>query len=225
MLQFGVFDLNLGEILAYFANDVVVGWILVGTGILCAAWLLENITDPIPLLGSIFDLLVSIGTYLGFFIGILDVIVGYIVFATQPGAMIVAGVLILAGFALIMRVLSKFPLAFLFALGIAAIGTFTIYGFLVGMVDTPVIGEYVAQIISLKWMLGIGFVIFAVVYLLAGLLIKLIELIGKIFASTPVIVLIGLGALAIGIVMLIPGFAEAYLGIVLPWPPPPTFGP
>ena len=68
MLQFGVFDLSLADIMAFFQNQAVVGWVLIGTGILMSAWLLENITDPIPILAQLFDALVFVGTYLGFFV-------------------------------------------------------------------------------------------------------------------------------------------------------------
>ena len=152
MLQFGVFDLTLAEIVAYFQNDIVVAWVLIGSGVLAAAWLLENITDPIPLLGTIFDGLVAISTYLGFFVGILDMCVGYVVWAANPNAVIVAGLLIIIGFSLSMRLLSKFPIALLLSLGLALFGTFTIYGFLAPHASDPFIGEYITQIISLKWM-------------------------------------------------------------------------
>ncbi len=203
MLQFGVFDLSFGEIMAWLADPWVIGWVLVATGIIGAAWLLENITDPIPLLGLLFDLLVKIGTFVGFFLGILDILVGYVVYVTFPDAVIVAGILILAGFALTMRVLSKFPLALVFAIAVSAFATFTIYGFLAPLVSEPIIGGYIEQIISLKWMAVIGVVIFCVVYVIGGLIIKLIELIGKVFSSRPVLVLIGLAALAVGIVILV----------------------
>ncbi len=217
MLQFGVFDLTLAEIVAYFQNDVVVAWVLIGSGVLAAAWLLENITDPIPLLGTIFDGLVAISTYLGFFVGILDMCVGYVVWAANPDAVIVAGLLILIGFALSMRLLSKFPIALLLSLGLALFGTFTLYGILAPHASAPIIGEYITQIISLKWMAVIAFIIFAVVYLLSGLLIKLIQLIGKVFAATPVIVLIGLAALGVGIIIF---FSPTLVGLGVPWPMP-----
>jgi len=217
MLQFEIFDLTLAEIVAYFQNDVVIAWVLIGSGALAAAWLLENITDPIPLLGTIFDGLVAISTYLGFFVGILDMCVGYVVWAANPNAVIVAGLLILIGFALSMRLLSKFPIALLLSLGLALFGTFTLYGILTPYADAPVIGEYVTQIISLKWMAVIAFIIFAVVYLLSGLLIKLIQLIGKVFAATPVIVLIGLAALGVGIIIF---FAPEMVGLGIAWPAP-----
>lgn len=217
MLQFGVFDWSLGEIMAWFANEWVVGWVLIFTGILAAAWLLENITDPIPLLGTIFDVVVKLGTFLGFFLGILDVLVGYVVYTTQPGAVIVAGVLILAGFALTMRVLSKFPLAFVFAIAAALFVTFTLYGVLANYADAPFVGEYVTQIISLKWMAIIGGVLFFFFYGLFGLAINIITLIGKVFSATPVLVIIGLAALGVGILTIV---APTMLGIVLPWPVP-----
>ncbi|MHA2378812.1 MAG: hypothetical protein ACXADS_06030 [Candidatus Thorarchaeota archaeon] len=215
MLQLEFLDLTLDEIVAYFQNDAVVAWVLIGSGVLAAAWLLENITDPIPLLGTIFDGLVAISTYLGFFVGILDMLVGYVVYAANPGAVIVAGILILAGFALSMRLLSKFPIALLLALGLALFGTFTLYGILAPMAGDPFIGEYITQIISFKWMAVIAFVIFAVVYLLSGLLIKLIQLIGKVFAATPVIVLIGLAAIGIGVIIFL---NPALVGFGVPWP-------
>ncbi len=217
MLQFGVFDLTLGQIMTWFADAWVVGWVLIITGILAAAWLLENITDPIPLLGTIFDILVKLGTFLGFFIGILDILVGYIVFETQPGGAIVAGVLILAGFALVMRVLSKFPLAFVFAIAASLFTTFTLYGFLIGYADAPFIGEYIVQVTSLKWMAIIAAILFFFFYGLFGLLINIITLIGKVFASTPVLVIIGLAAIAVGIIVIV---APGLVGITLPWPAP-----
>jgi hypothetical protein len=217
MLQFEIFDFTLAEIVAYFQNDIVVAWVLIGSGVLAAAWLLENITDPIPLLGTIFDGLVALSTYLGFFVGILDMCVGYVVWAANPDAVIVAGLLILIGFALSMRLLSKFPIALLLSLGLALFGTFTIYGILAPHAGDAFIGEYITQIISLKWMAVIAFVIFAVVYLLSGLLIKLIQLIGKVFAATPVIVLIGLAALGVGIIIF---FAPEMVGLGVAWPTP-----
>ncbi len=215
MLQLEFLDLTLDEIVAYFQNDIVVAWVLIGSGILAAAWLLENITDPVPLLGTIFDGLVAISTYLGFFVGILDMLVGYVVYAANPDAIIVAGVLILAGFALSMRLLSKFPIALVLALGLALFGTFTLYGFLAPLASDPIIGEIVTQIISFKWMAVIAFVIFAVVYLLSGLLIKLIQLIGRVFAATPVIVIIGLAAIGIGVIIF---FSPTLVGLGIPWP-------
>jgi hypothetical protein len=215
MLQLEFLDLTLDEIVAFFQNDQVVAWVLIGTGVLAAAWLLENITDPVPLLGTIFDGLVAISTYLGFFVGILDMCVGYVVYAANPDAIIVAGILILAGFALSMRLLSKFPIALLLALGLALFGTFTLYGILAPMAGDPFIGEIITQVISFKWMAVIAFVIFAVVYLLSGLLIKLIQLIGKVFAATPVIVLIGLAAIGIGVIIFL---NPALVGLGVPWP-------
>ena len=129
MLQIPFLDWTLADIMLYFQNDWILAWVLILSGGLLAIWLLENITDPMPLLGTIFDGLVVIGTYLGFFVGILDIFVGYVVYTVQPGAVIVAGVLILMGFSLAMRVLSKFPLALIFALAIAVFGVATMYGF------------------------------------------------------------------------------------------------
>ncbi len=216
-LDLGVFDWTLGEIMALFANQWVVGATLIITGILAASWLLENITDPIPLLGTIFDIIVKIGTFVGFFVGILDVLVGYVVWQTQPGAIAVAGILILAGFALMMRVLSKFPLAFIFAAAASLFVTFTIYGFLIQYVSLPVVGEYIVQITSLKWMAVIGIILFIFFYGLFGLAVGLITLIGKIFSSTPILVIIGLAALAIGVIVMA---APGLLGIAIPWPAP-----
>ena len=217
MLQFGVFDLTLGEIMAWFADPWVVGWVLIITGILAASWLLENITDPIPLLGSIFDIIVKLGTIVGFFVGILDILVGYIVFQTQPGGTIVAGVLILAGFALVMRVLTKFPLAFVFAIAGSLFTTFTLYGLLIPYAGAAFIGETIVQITSLKWMAIIAAVLFFFFYGLFGLIINIIALIGKIFASTPLLVIIGLAAIGVGVIVMV---APTILGIVIPWPPP-----
>ncbi|MCK5239421.1 MAG: hypothetical protein KAR33_07740 [Candidatus Thorarchaeota archaeon] len=219
MLQFGVFDLTLGEIMAWFADPWVVGWILIVTGILAASWLLENITDPIPLLGTIFDIIVKLGTILGFFVGILDILVGYVVFQTQPGGAIVAGVLILAGFALVMRVLTKFPLAFVFAIAASLFTTFTLYGLLTPYTSAAFIGEYIVQITSLKWMAIIAAVLFFFFYGLFGLMINIIALIGKIFASTPLLVIIGLAAIAVGIIV-IAAPALVINPYIDPWPLP-----
>jgi hypothetical protein len=215
ILQFGVFDLTLDEIMLFFQDPWVVGWVLIGSGILAAAWLLENITDPIPLLGWIFDIIVKLGSFLGFIIGALDILVGYVVYTTNPGGTLVAAVLIVTGFTLVMRLLDKFPLAFLFALAVAIFATFTIYGFLAPYASDPFIGGYITQIISLKWMAVIGVIIFCVVYVLGGLVIKLIQLIGKVFASTPVSVLVGLAAIAVGVVVIL---SPVTLGLVIPWP-------
>ncbi len=215
MFQLGVLDLSMEEIMLFFQDPVVVAWVLIGTGILAAMWLLENITDPIPLLGTIFDGLMAIGTYLGFFVGILDIIVGYVVWSTNPTATIVAGMLVLAGFSLTMRLLSKFPIALMLALGLAAFGTFTLYGLLTPYTAVPGIGEIIAQVVSLKGLIVIFIIIFAVVYLLAGLMIKLIQLIGKVFSSTIVSVLIGIAAIAIGIIIFVD---PAIVGLVIPWP-------
>lgn len=215
MLQFGVFDLSLDEIMLFFQDPWVVGWVLIGSGILAAAWLLENITDPIPLLGWIFDVIVKLGSFLGFFVGALDILVGYVVYTTNPGGALVAAVLVIIGFTLVMRLLDKFPLATVFALAVAIFGTFTLYGFLAPYAEMAVIGDYVQQIISLKWMIVIGVIIFCVVYVLGGLVIKLIQLIGKVFASTPVSVIIGLAAIAVGVVVIL---SPVTLGLVIPWP-------
>jgi hypothetical protein len=215
MLQFGVFDYSLAEIMAFFQDQAVVGWVLIGTGILMAAWLLENVTDPIPILGTIFDVIVKIGTYLGFFVGILDILVGYVVWETNPGNMVVPAILVLAGFSLVMRILSKFPLAAVFALAIAAFATFTIYGLLAPYESLPVVGEYIIQIRSLKWMAVIGFVIFVFVYMISGLVMGIINFLGKIFSSTPISVIIGLACIGVGVLVF---FFPDMLGLTIPWP-------
>lgn len=214
MLQIPFLDWTLPEIMAYFQDNWILAWVLILSGGLLAIWLLENITDPVPILGSIFDFLVAIGTYLGFFVGILDIFVGYVVWTVQPGATIVAGVLILMGFSLVMRVLSKFPLALLFAVAIAIFGAATIYGFLVPYVSTPVIGTYIAWLTSGKGLLVIGFIIFCVAYVLGGVIIKVLELIGKIFASAPVSVIVGLAAIAVGVIIIL----NPSLVSIGPWP-------
>ena len=217
MLQIPFLDWTLADIMLYFQNDWILAWVLILSGGLLAIWLLENITDPIPLLGTIFDGLVVIGTYLGFFVGILDIFVGYVVYTVQPGAVIVAGVLILMGFSLAMRVLSKFPLALIFALAIAVFGVATMYGFVqpltanTTLMALPYIGDIINFLISGKGLLIIGFVIFAIVYVIAGLLVKIIELIGKVFASTPVSVLVGLAAIAVGVIVI---FNPALVGLI-----------
>jgi hypothetical protein len=215
MLQFGVFDLSLADIMAFFQDQAVVGWVLIGTGILMAAWLFENITDPIPILAQIFDVLVKIGTYLGFFVGILDILVGYVVWETNPGNLVVPAILVLAGFSLVMRVLSKFPLAVVFALAVAAFATFTLYGLLAPYETAPYIGDYIIQIRSLKWMAVIGFIIFAFVYMISGLVMSIINLLGKIFSLTPISIIIGLGCIAVGVLVF---FFPDMLGLTIPWP-------
>ncbi len=218
MLQLEFLDYDLGQIMGYFANEWVVGWVLIITGIIAAAWLLETITDPIPLLGSLFDIIKFLSIYLGFFIGALDILVGYVVWVTQPTAVIVAGVLILAGFSLTMRILSKFPLGAVFAFAAAIFVTFTIYGVLAPYAGADYIGEYITQIISLKWMVVIGIIVFGIAYSLGGFLLSIMSLLGKIFSATPISILIGLACIGVGIVVLVmPGL----VGIVLPWMPPP----
>ena len=90
MLQIPILGQTLEQIMALFMNNWTVAWVLILSGGLLAIWLLENITDPIPILGSIFDILVHVGTYIGFFVGILDIFVGYVVWTAVPGATIVA---------------------------------------------------------------------------------------------------------------------------------------
>ncbi|MHA1138266.1 MAG: hypothetical protein ACTSSE_17440 [Candidatus Thorarchaeota archaeon] len=222
MLQIPFFDWTLEQIMAFFMNDWTLAWVLILSGGLLAIWLLENITDPIPLLGSIFDLLVHVGTFLGFFVGILDIFVGYVVWTAQPSATIVAAVLILMGFSLVMRVLSKFPLALVFALAVAAFGAATLYGFVQPLTNDaiimaiPGVGDAINFLISGKGLLIIGFIIFCVAYVVGGLIIKLIQLIGKIFASVPVSVIVGLVAIGVGVVII---FAPGLLGLVA-WPIP-----
>ncbi len=219
MLQIPFLDWTLDEIMAFFKDDWILAWVLILSGGLLAVWLLENITDPIPLLGTIFDGLVAVGTYIGFFVGILDIFVGYVVWSdpVQSNAIIVAGILVLMGFSLVMRVLSKFPLALVFALAVAVFGAATIYFFLLPYADPliPVLGDIAVWLTSGKGLLVIGFIIFCVAYVIGGLIIKLIQLIGKIFASRPVSALVGLAAIAIGVIVIL---NPALVGLVVPWP-------
>ena len=207
-MQFGIFDLSLGEIMAYFQDPWVLGWLLIGSGALAAIWLLENLTDPIPLLGSLVDVFVAIGSYLGFIVGIVDILAGYVVYTTYPGAGIVALVLVVIGFSLVMRLLSKFPIAILFAIGLSAFATFTIYGLVqpyTSKAGFPIeqVTAITDQIVSLKVMIVIFIIIFCVVYMIGGLIIKLIQLIGRIFSSTPVSIFLGLIAMAVGVIVVL----------------------
>ncbi len=219
-MQIPFFDYTLADIMLFFQNDWILAWVLILSGGLLAIWLLENITDPIPLLGSIFDALVHIGTFLGFFVGILDIFVGYVVWTVQPGATVVAAALIIMGFALVMRVLSKFPLALVFALAVAAFGAATMYGFVQPLTNNATLMgiTYIADVINFlisgKGLLIIGFIIFCVAYVVGGLIIKLIQLIGKIFASVPVSVIVGLVAIGVGVIIIV---NPALLGLVA-WP-------
>jgi len=223
MLQIPFFDWTLEQIMELFMNNWTVAWVLILSGGLLAIWLLENITDPIPLLGSIFDLLVHVGTFLGFFVGILNIFVGYVILTAVPGATIVAAVLILVGFSLVMRVLSKFPLALVFSVALAAFVAATVYGFVAPYVGStlyntvPTVAQIVDFLISGKGLLIIGFIVFCVAYVVSGLILKLIELIGKIFASVPVSVIVGLAAIAVGVVVIL---LPALVGMptVIPWP-------
>ena len=126
----------------FFTNPTVIGIVMLVTGIVAAAWLLERIVDPIPIIGDLLKWIIHFGTYFGFIIGILDMLVGYVVYvkyvavaAEATIAWVVVILFIVAGFALVMRILSKFPMALLFSLAIAAFGVFTIYGFLQPMID------------------------------------------------------------------------------------------
>jgi len=217
-MQIPILDWTLADIMLFFQNDWTLAWVLILSGGLLAIWLLENITDPIPLLGSIFDLLVHVGTFLGFFVGILDIFVGYVVWTVQPGATVVAAVLIIMGFALVMRVLSKFPLALVFAAALAVFAAATMYGFVQPLTNDallmaiPGLSDAILFLISGKGLLVIGFIVFCVAYVVGGLILKLIQLIGKIFASVPVSVIVGLAAIAVGVVVL---FAPGLLGLVL----------
>ncbi|MHA1862122.1 MAG: hypothetical protein ACTSWA_00030 [Candidatus Thorarchaeota archaeon] len=217
-MQIPILDYTLADIMLFFQNDWILAWVMILSGGLLAIWLLENITDPIPLLGSIFDLLVHVGTYIGFFIGIIDIFVGYVIWTVQPGATVVAGVLILMGFTLVMRVLSKFPLAIVFAAGLAVFGAATMYGLVQPLTANAtlmaVAGDVINFLISGKGLIIIGAIIFVIVYVISGLVFKLIELIAKIFASAPVSVIIGLAAIAVGVIVII---NPALVGLIA-WP-------
>lgn len=203
--------------MAFFHDPWIVGWVLVGTGIIAAAWLLERIVDPIPLIGDILKYIIKFASYFGFFVGILDILVGYVVYEhyvpmdTTGMAVFVAAALVIAGFSLTMRILTKMPLAIVFALAVSAFGTFTIYGILSNYQTDPFFGQYATQIMQLKWMLLIGIIIFSVVYTLGSLILGLIELIGRIFAARPVSILIGLSCIVIGIIVLV---SPSTVGIV-----------
>lgn len=219
-MQIPILDYTLADIMLFFQNDWILAWVMILSGGLLAIWLLENITDPIPLLGSIFDLLVHVGTYVGFVVGIIDIFVGYVIWTVQPGATVVAGVLILMGFTLVMRILAKFPLALVFALGLAVFGAATMYGLLAPLTADPsswimvIAGDVINFLISGKGLIIIGAIIFVIVYVISGLVFKLIELIAKIFASAPVSVIIGLAAIAVGVIVM---FNPALVGLVA-WP-------
>ena len=219
-MQIPILDYTLADIMLFFQDDWILAWVIILSGGLLALWLLENITDPIPLLGSIFDILVHVGTYIGFFVGILNIFVGYVVWTVQPDAAIVAGVLILMGFTLVMRILAKFPLALVFAAGLAVFGAATMYGLVQPLTNNALImsaaGDVINFLISGKGLIIIGAIIFVIVYVISGLVFKLIELIAKIFASAPVSVIIGLAAIAVGVIII---FSPAMLGLVA-WPLP-----
>ncbi len=77
-----------------------------------------------------------------------------------------------------------------------------------------VVGDVINFLISGKGLIIIGAIIFVIVYVISGLVFKLIELIAKIFASAPVSVIIGLAAIAVGVIVI---FNPVLLGLVA-WP-------
>jgi hypothetical protein len=123
------------------------------------------------------------------------------------------------GFSLVMRVLSKFPLALVFAAGVAIFAAATMYGFVEPLTDNTTLmaiqplADAINFLISGKGLLLIGFIVFCVAYVVGGLIIKLIQLIGKIFASRPVSVIVGLAAIAVGVIVI---FAPDLVGLVFP---------
>ncbi len=229
MQGLGILDWNFNTIMDFFTNPTVIGIVMLLTGIVAAAWLLERIVDPIPIIGDLLKWIIHFGTYFGFIIGILDMLVGYVVYvkyvaiaAETTIAMVVAILFIIAGFALVMRVLSKFPMALLFSLAIAAFGVFTLYGFLQPIIENwsvpPIPGADFAYdalnfLTSLKGMLIVGGIIFVFMYVISGLIMKLIELIGKFFSWTPISVIIGLVCIAVGVIILV---IPNVLGLPLP---------
>jgi hypothetical protein len=122
-----------------------------------------------------------------------------------------------------MRILAKFPIPMLFALAVAAFGVFTLYGFIQPIIENWAVPDMIPGadfaydalnfLTSLKGMLIIGGIIFVLVYVISGLVMKLIELIGKFFAWTPISIIIGLGCVVAGVVILL---VPNVLGLPLP---------
>ncbi len=195
------FDIPIHQYLAWLSTPEVLPWVFIISGIVAAAWLFEKITSTIPLVGWLIKGLIHLGTYFGFFIGIVDLLLAYNVFRVAPDNMLMWLSLIAVGFSLVMRVLSKFPLAIILAISVGVYGTVIVYNLLGAYAENPMFA-FLADYMELKYMLIVFFVIAAVVYAISALILGLMTLIGKIFASNPVSMVLGLLSIGVGIAIL-----------------------
>ena len=195
------FDIPVHQYLAWLSTPQVLPWVFIISGIVAAAWLFEKITSTIPLVGWLIKGLIHLGTYFGFFIGIVDLLMAYNVYIAAPTNTLMWLTLVAVGFSLVMRVLSKFPLAIILAISVGVYGTVIVYNILAAYAANPVFA-FLANYLELKYMLIVFFVIAAVVYAISALILGLMTLIGKIFASNPVSMVLGLLAVGVGVAIL-----------------------
>ena len=195
------FDIPVHQYLAWLSTPQVLPWVFIISGIVAAAWLFEKITSTIPLVGWLIKGLIHTGTYFGFFIGIVDLLMAYNVYIAAPTNTLMWLTLVAVGFSLVMRVLSKFPLAIILAISVGIYGTVIVYNILAAYAANPVFA-FLANYLELKYMLIVFFVIAAVIYAISSLILGLMTLIGKIFASNPVSMVLGLLAVGVGVAIL-----------------------
>ncbi len=195
------FDIPIHQYLAWLSTPEVLPWVFIISGIVAAAWLFEKITSSIPLVGWLIKGLIHLGTYFGFFIGIVDLLLAYNVYLVAYDNMLMWITLVAVGFSLVMRVLSKFPLAIILAISGGIYGTVIVYNILGVYSAQPMLG-FLADYMELKYMLIVFFVIAAVVYSISSMILNLMTLIGKIFASNPVSLFLGTLSIGVGIAIL-----------------------
>ncbi|MCD6484006.1 MAG: hypothetical protein J7L47_02720 [Candidatus Odinarchaeota archaeon] len=175
------------------------GVILILGGISLASFFFEALSRHIPIFGKILTPIIKLISIFGFFIGIVCIVVAYYGFMSETLGNFTLGILALLGIALtIAPIVTKVPIAALIAIASGgALAMLVIAGV------PPGVWSFLVTINPALNKTNIAIVAFligaVIVYSLTKMISDLLEFLGRILTSKPVAFILGLLAIAEGI--------------------------
>ncbi len=175
-----------------------VEYILIFGGFVASSWFIQKVIKPVPVVGTLGNILTRIISFFGFFVGILLITTGAAAWKFQALNIdsYTIYLLIIAGLALILKPIKDFPWAALLGLIAGGLCAGAVYFFF--SLPSSIFG-----IDSIWIYLAIFLIPAIIVYMIFKFIEDLLKIIGTILGSKPVTFIVGFMCMAQGILLLL----------------------
>lgn len=173
-------------------------YILIFGGFVASSWFIQKVIKPVPIVGTFASILTRVISFFGFFVGILLIITGAAAWKAQAINIdaYTTYLLIIAGFALILKPIKDFPWAALLGLIAGGLSAGAVYFFF----SLP---QTIFGIDSIWIYLAIFLIPAVIVYMVFKFIEDLLKMVGTILGSKPITFIIGFICIAQGILLLL----------------------